>query len=202
MLAKRHTEYGTYDWVGTDAEAFGFAIPERFYLNAIGITCIEDMLKWVENNCHDVSDVQYREGIVVYDGMTPIAKMKTARYISLHKVGGGDLGCTKNAVIDAFFAGSLDDIWGVLHESMQTFANKLRERVVADCEQVVKKALDIDPSSILTQKDFALWVKADVPSQYHGFFFQHKEMIMKKEDIREAFMWWMKSAYTRFDWKS
>lgn len=203
LLTVRHNRYGTYEPAQVMAEHLLIDTPEMFLLTSIGVNCLEDLRKWVESNCQDSEEAEYREGFVVYDGLVPIAKLKTARYLTLHSVGGGDLGRTRNGVIDAFFTDALDDIRGVLHESMLEFADSLQNKVLQMTHDVLSAIETLDPSKIQTQKDYALWVQSLTHKQFSGFFFQNKEQVMKKENIGELFSWWIKCNYKKYEstWK-
>jgi len=202
LLTVRNNKTGVYNtpvwW-----DVLRASKPDFYLLAGEEVKSIDDMKKWTDAQSNDVAGVEYREGFVVYDGLTPIAKVKTPRYLALHAVGGGDMKATRNRVIDAFFAGALDDIWGVLHPQMQEFAEKLKTKVVTLTGEAIAASKNIDPTSIASQKDYALWVKANVPSIFHGFFFQHKEAILAKNGITENFTWWIKANYQKFEsiWK-
>lgn len=204
LLTVRHNQYGTYEPAQVMAEHLLIDTPDMFLISSEGIKNLEDLRKWVESNCADSSEAEYREGFVIYDGLVPIAKLKTARYLTLHSVGGGDLGHTRNAVIDAFFTGALDDIWGVIHPTMQEFAESLKEKVIQMTKDVLSAIETLDSSQIATQKDYALWVQSLKYKQFSSFFFQNKEEVMKKENIPELFSWWIKNNYKKYEstWKA
>lgn len=204
LLTVRHNRYGTYEPAQVMAEHLLIDTPEMFLLSSIGVNCLEDLRKWVESNCQDSEEAEYREGFVVYDGLVPIAKLKTTRYLTLHSVGGGDLGHTRNAVIDAFFNGALDDIWGVIHPTMQVFAESLKEKVIQMTKDVLSAIETLDASKIQTQKDYALWVQSLKYKQFSGFFFQNKEEVLKNKNIPELFSWWIKNNYKKYEstWKA
>lgn len=205
LLCIRHNEHGTYDDTATFAELIRVPVPDMYFLPGENVTCIEDLKKWVDLHSMDTAETQYREGFVIYDGMTPIAKMKTARYLTLHAVGGGDLGHTRNGVIDAFFTGALDDIMGVLHPTMIEFATNLQTKVTKMTQDVMSAVATLQPETIVTQKDYALWIKANVPSLFHGFFFQNKDLVLtNKKDVPENFTWWLKANYKKYEttWKA
>jgi hypothetical protein len=204
LLAVHHNTYGTYEPIQIMANNLLIDTPDHFLLVSEGIKSLEDLKKWVESNCNDSDEAEYREGFVIYDGLVPIAKMKTARYLTLHSVGGGDLGHTRNAVIDAFFTGALDDIWGVLHPTMQEFAEQLKDKVLKMSNEVYLLSQSLDPQTIQSQKDYALWVQSLPVKCFSGFFFQNKDIILKKENIQEVFSWWIKNNYKKYEqiWKS
>lgn len=203
LLTARNNKTGVYEtpiWWDT----FKAYKPDFFLLaGEDNIKTLDDLKRWVDKQSDDTADAVYREGFVVYDGLTPIAKLKTARYLSLHAVGGGDMKHTRNVVIDSFFAGTLDDIWGVLHPQMQEFAEKLKDKVIKLTNEALAASKNIDPSTIATQKDYALWIKANVPPMFAGFFFQNKEAVLAKKGITEDFTWWVKANYRKFEgvWK-
>jgi len=203
LLTARNNKTGVYEtpswW-----DIFKAYKPDFFLLaGEDNIKTLDDLKRWVDKQSDDTADAVYREGFVIYDGLTPIAKLKTARYLSLHAVGGGDMKHTRNVVIDSFFAGTLDDIWGVLHPQMQEFAEKLKDKVIKLTNEALAASKNIDPSTIASQKDYALWVKANVPPMFAGFFFQNKEAVLAKKGITEDFTWWVKANYKKFEgvWK-
>jgi hypothetical protein len=204
LLLIRHNQYGTYLVADSYADQLGVARPKSHFLYELGINSAEDLVKWVETNAVDDSDIQYKEGWVVYRSGVPLAKVKTMKYLSLHKIGGGDVGCTRNNIIECYFGGSLDDIYGFLVDSMKLFADQLKEKTIVLNQKVNASIRELKTKEFATQKDYALWVLANVDKQFSSFFFANKEKLMKGEVDPDAFGLWLKINSAKFDgyWKS
>lgn len=204
LLLVRHNEYGTYLVADSIAEKLGVSMPKSVFLYELNITAIDDLVKWVEDNSGDDVDSQYKEGYVVYRAGVPLAKIKNLKYLSLHKIGGGDIGCTRNNIIECYFAGSLDDIYGFLVDSMKDFANRLKEKTIVLNQKVNASIKELNGRQFETQKEFALWVIANVEKPFTSFFFANKEKLMKGEIDNDAFIYWLKINQSKFDnyWKS
>jgi len=148
---------------------------------------------------------EYPEGFVIYDGLKPVCKIKNEQYLSLHHISGGDHLHTRNVVIDAYFAGTLDDIMDHLTDPMKEFAESLRHKVEALFLKIQHVFADMDHKHFDTQKDYALFVQANVDRQFWPFFFQKKEDILDQStDHMEVFTNWLTLTYKRFldYWKS
>jgi T4 RnlA family RNA ligase len=204
LLAIRHNETGEYLDASKYENILGVKMPEQVSLTSVGVKTQEELVKWVEDTTQDDEDVQYKEGYVIYREGIPVAKVKAKRYLSLHHIGGGDVGCTRNNIIECFFAGSIDDIYGFLVDSMKVFADGLRSKVVALNQQVNVSIHELKGLSFATQKEYALWVLSHVDKQFSAFFFANKEKLMKGELEPDAFTHWLKLSYKRFEdyWKS
>lgn len=203
LLAIRHNETGEYLDATTYQDILGVKMPERVTLTSLGITTQEELVKWVEDTTQDDDDIQYKEGYVIYREGVPISKVKCVRYRSLHSMGGGDVGCTRNNIIECFFANSIDDVYGFLVDSMKAFADKLKEKVIALNHKVNSAIRDVKGVKFETQKEYALWVLKNVDKQFSSFFFANKESLMKGDIDSDAFIYWLKINYKKFDslWK-
>jgi T4 RnlA family RNA ligase len=204
LLAIRHNETGEYLDAKKYEDILGVKMPGSVSLASLGIKTQEELVKWVEDTTQDDEDVQYKEGYVIYREGIPIAKVKAKRYLSLHHIGGGDVGCTRNNIIECFFAGSIDDIYGFLVDSMKVFADTLREKVVVLNQKVNVSIHELKGKTFSSQKEFALWVLGNVDKQFSAFFFANKEKLMKGELEPDAFTHWLKLSYKRFEdyWKN
>jgi hypothetical protein len=129
--------------------------------------------------------------------------MKNMRYVQLHSVGGGDVKHSINAAIDAFFLETIDDIYGVLPEAAKAFIEMLRSKVTTESQAVISAINEkFVNKQFATQKEYAMLVLSTVPKKYSSFFFANKEKIVDpKADHFELFRFWLKSNYSKFDWK-
>jgi hypothetical protein len=160
------------------AEKWNVLLPRRVMLYEYDIATKDQLVEWVEKNCPDSDEKQFSEGFVLYDGQTPVAKIKTANYLALHHVGGGDTAHSKNVLIDAFFAGSVDDIEKVLNKHLTDFLAKLREWYAAKRAFIFNEVVEIAKSEYPTQKDFALRVQKIDDKRLASFFFANKEKVI------------------------
>ena len=180
-------------------------LPHIKFMYEVSISNIDEAKMWIEKESEDTSKYgNYAEGFVIYNGCYPIAKMKNMKYVTLHGVGGGDIKHSINAAIDAFFMDTIDDIYGVLPEPTKVFIETLRKKVIDESQLVLKMINDkFTGKEFATQKDYAMCVLSLVDKKYSGFFFGNKEKILDvKTDHFELFRFWLKSNYSRFDWKS
>jgi hypothetical protein len=173
--------HGVYADVGaTEAFAIKWNIytPKRIMLYEKDITNKDQLVEWVEKNCPDDDETQFKEGFVLYDGMVPVGKIKTSNYLALHHVGGGDTAHSKNVLIDAFFAGTVDDIEKVLNDTLVAFLAKLREWYAAKRAFIFNEVAEIAKGEYPTQKDFALRVQKIDDKRLASFFFANKEKVI------------------------
>lgn len=180
-------------------------LPHIKFMYEVGIKSIEEAKMWIEKESEDILKYgNYAEGFVIYNGCYPIAKMKNMKYVSLHSIGGGDLKHSINVAIDAFFLETIDDIYDVLFQSTKVFIEALKKKVIDD-SQVVHKIISekFTGKEFSNQKEYAMCVLSSVDKKYSGFFFGNKEKILDpKTDVYELFRFWLKSNYSKFDWKS
>lgn len=204
LLLIRHTEHGTYLVPSEYNAMLGVALPKSHFLYEYGIKDQETLVRWIEDNTQDCEDAQWKEGYVVYRSGVPLAKVKTMNYLARHKFSGGDIGATRNNIIEVFFAGSLDDYYASLVDSMKVFADALKEKVITLNQKVNVFIQDLKGREFPTQKDYALWVLGNVDKQFSAFFFANKESLMKGEIDADAFIHWLKVNQGKFDayWKS
>jgi len=180
-------------------------VPHIKFMFEVGIKSLEDAKMWIEKESEDTSKYgNYAEGFVIYNGCYPVAKMKNMKYVSLHSIGGGDIKHSVNASIDAFFLETIDDIYDVLPEPTKVFIEALKKKII-DESQIVYKMISekFAGKEFANQKDYAMCVLSSVDKKYSGFFFGNKEKILDpKTDVFELFRFWLKSNYSKFDWKS
>jgi hypothetical protein len=195
-------EHGVYADVGaTEALAIKWNIytPKRIMLYEYDITNKEMLVDWVEKNCPDEAEVQYKEGVVLYDGMTPVGKIKTANYLALHHVGGGDTAHSRNVIIDAFFAGTVDDIEKVLNDTLVAFLAKLRGWYSDKRSTLIKEAAEIAKGEYPTQKDFALRVQKIDDKRLASFFFANKEKVIAGAVDGDDISTFFKMGWSKFE---
>ena len=214
LLGWRGNEHGLHahrqeqeEWVKmwTD-NGYKVKMPYAEMMVSTGLDSLEKVKLFV-HEATSMTDVfgEYPEGFVVYDGLKPVAKMKNEQYLSLHHVSGGDVLHTRNVIIDAYFASTLDDIYDHLTDPMKTFADSLKERVEDLFLQVQHIFSDIKTKDLPTQKDYALYVQSMSPKQFWAFFFQKKDKILDAtSDKMDLFTDWLALSYKGFMdfWKS
>jgi T4 RnlA family RNA ligase len=203
LLLVRHNEYGTYLVPSLYHEQLGVYLPRSFFLYELEIKTQEDLVRWVEDNTTDDADCKYKEGYVGYISGKPIFKAKCQNYLSRHKFSGGDVGATRNNIIEVFFSGCLDDYYDALVDSMKLFADKLKEKAIILNQKVNAMISEMKGKSFPTQKDYALYVLANVDKTFSSFFFANKEKILSGEITNDDFVHWLKVNQSKFEshWK-
>lgn len=215
LLAQRHLENGDYVCdnelenftLDLLADQANIRLPWKKPFYEFEITDKDSCKLWIETEgvkLVEGTGTEYSEGFVIYSGSYPVAKMKNMRYVSLHAVGGGDLKHTKNVVIDTFFAEKLDDIMGVLHDTMKEFAEQLKVKVSDLFAKIHVASQHIVGKTFADQKDYALTVQKYVPREFWGFFFTNKEKLLDPTtDLEKMFKDWLRINYGRFEdyWK-
>lgn len=153
---------------------------------------------------------EYAEGFVIYDENGPVCKMKNERYIQLHHASGaGDTRCTRNKVIEAFFAGNMDDLYPVLVPSMKEFADKLKDWWNGKIGDLMKAAGEFRGKIFEDGKAYAMFVHGNVDKQFISYFFQNKVDALSNDGIpigyklddtdADTFAAWMKKHYKAFE---
>lgn len=208
LLSIRDKRDGTYLSLEGDEARFicenaNVRLPVRYSFTELGISTLEEAKAFVEEAKNDPRFGEWPEGFVIYFGGRPIAKMKNTRYVQLHHVGGGDFKATRNRVIEAYFDGNLDDVYGVLTDRMKAFADDLKEQVIRIESDVMAKVVEVQEGAPYeTQKDYALKVVSLVDRVFHGFFFQQKDAILNHQgNLRELFQSWLSMHQGKFNWK-
>lgn len=208
LLGVRHNEHGVYLDIHAQEEtvidimtAGGKVVfPYRINFAYVDIKNLQDAKDYVEKQSTNHVDFgEYPEGFIVYDGFSPICKMKNMRYLQLHAFSGGDIGHTRNKVIEAFFTGTLDDYYMMLTERMKQFAESLKDKVVKQYEKMSAISEHFVGKTFETQKDYALAVQKYVDREFHSFFFSEKDKIIKHgEDLQGIFRKWLCGNYGKF----
>ncbi len=164
----------------------------------------DEVLRWVEQQTSSVLPGTNPEGFVLTskDGV-PLAKVKTRAYLALHKFGGGDYSHAINCVIDAFFAGVLDDVYADLGPRVREFADNLREKAGQQMRTWVHQLHELMHACTpgMSRKDFALLVQK-VDPRIKAFCFSNIEKLQSgSPEIPDLFDDWMKDNYQKFYWK-
>jgi len=140
----------------------------------------------------ELTECKYPEGFVVYDGGVPIAKMKYDLYKQLHNIV-GDVKHTRKIIIEAVLKNTIDDIIGVLSDSMKEYADKVKDFIVKE----VHDNYDMMQSKLCfdfeTQKDFALAVQRVVSCKFMPFCFQNKGLLVKGDATIDDLFSWVRS---------
>lgn len=173
--------FGNYydgETVAEFAIKWNIHLPHRVMLYQHNLNSLAQVVEWVEKNSADDADVQYKEGYVLYDGMKPVGKIKTTNYLALHHVGGGDTAHSRNVIIDAFFAGTVDDIEKVLNDTLVAFLAKLRVWYAEKRTYILNEVMEIAKSEYPTQKDYALRVQKIADKRLASLFFALKDKVI------------------------
>lgn len=162
---------------------------------------------WVEEMSGAEEFGEYPEGWVAYDvrGWRPVAKLKNSKYLALHHVGGGDIGHSKNRIVDAIFGGHFDDIAPVLTPRLSSFADSVIAKIKAMEDDAAHAGRSLARQTFADRKAYALAVQANAPKPIWGFFFQNAKHFMgelDEGDALEMFEGWLSKHHGKFDWKS
>lgn len=198
LLNIRHTQYGTYLPIEDIAKSLNLLTPKSIFLYQLNISKLSDLIDWVESNCKDDSDCKNKEGYVGYINGIPSFKIKNNRYKFLHSFKGNNEKETRNNIIDAFFSGSLDDVYNELHESSKIFADSLQHKVNSLVKQTNEVVTTMTSLTFNTQKEYALFVMAHAPKLLTSFFFSNKESILKNNNVTELLTKFLKEKYKSY----
>ena len=198
LLLIRHVNTGVYIPVDSYAEMLNVKIPDKSFLYEHCIKTKEDLNKWVESSCNDDNDCMYKEGYVLYHNLIPVAKCKTEKYRILHKTSSGDIGATRNNLIELFFAGGCDDIYETLVDSMKLFVDRMRNWYMEQTAKMLNDCKILSSKSYFSQKEYALEV-LKLNKTFSSFYFNNKEVIINKTVTLDDINVWMKLHYQRFD---
>jgi len=176
-------------------------MPARFPMEVAEVYNKKQAEEWVERQASNKAFGEYSEGFVVYDRFGPVCKMKNSAYLALHH-SLSDAACTRNAVVDAFFKGSMDDLYPALPEQFQKFADKLKDWI-NDFRNYLNTQVShpFHFSEFKTRKDYALYVQAlpERERMFSGFFFSNQEGVCDKtKDLGDLFTKWICSNYVKY----
>jgi len=170
-----------------------------------GLKTLDDVKMFVDQESQSEEYGKWPEGFIIYslDGFHPLAKMKNARYMSLHHVGGGDVAHSKNQIINAIFLGYIDDVYDVLSDRLKEFSNEVQNRAAKITENVISTVEKIQKKDFPTRKSYAAFIQDNAEKKVQNFFFKNANAFMKKEvkDAMQLFEMWLKENYEKFDWK-
>lgn len=111
--------------------------PSRFPAKSEGLNSLAEVKQWVEAQSQRVDLGSVPEGFVAFLHGVPVAKMKNSTYLSHHLVATGDVLQVRNAVVDLFFEGKLDDLEASLPSWARLFAAEL-EIKIRDLERKIE----------------------------------------------------------------
>jgi hypothetical protein len=210
LLSIRHTEKGFYKSVSEVEEfhkllvenGFQVRLPLRKYISELGgVVDLDTFTQWVEiegaKYIEMFSKCDNAEGFVIYSESYPKSKFKTKKYLMLHNLN-SDEKHTINLVIQYYFSGRIDDVFGDLKPNMKLFVETLDHKVKALLNLVKEASVHIHGVEFNSQKEYALTVQKYVPKDFWSFFFTYKEKL-KTEDIHDLFKNWLITYHTRFE---
>jgi hypothetical protein len=181
--------------------------PYKSKLKDLSLNDLKETLSWVESQASDFGKYgEYPEGFVLYKGETPICKIKNSAYLLLHS-SLSDPACTRKAVINCFFQGTIDDIYSALPDKYKESVEKLKKNHNEIKENIKTACNLLRQNSFQTRKDYALYIlnnQNQIFKQFKSFFFAfQKEACDSNIDIREIFSNWIIENYSNFDelWK-
>ena len=119
----------------------------------------EEIMAFVEDMSKDKTLGKNPEGFVLYKNGLPICKVKNSRYLCLHSVGGGDVKCSRNRIIENIFAGSYDDIRGDIPQLLREFGDSVINKIGCMATYGDESAHQLK-GDYPTQKDYACKVQA------------------------------------------
>ena len=176
-------------------------LPTKYSLKDLKISSLDDILKFVEESSKNKIFGEYPEGWVLYKNGVVAAKFKNSTYIALHHLGGGsDSTHQRNVILEAFFAGAIDDILKVLSNPMLEFVEKLRLWWINKKEFIVNSISEISKGVYPDQKSYALAVQKIVTDKScHSFFFSNKEVILSDQSINDQLNKWVKEKWVAWE---
>ena len=150
-------------------------------------SCVEDYGLWPE-------------GFVLYDGLTPIAKIKNHRYLQRHFLKSNDEVMAHKKIIEAAILGSLDDLWGFLNPTRERYAEKVQREVKVLKERAYQKIDELYLLQPTNKKDFAIPVtQLGKKNPYQSFFFKNQELILSQPvEAKHQLEEWGVLNYKRF----
>lgn len=161
----------------------------------------EDLIDWVERASSDIIYGKNPEGFVLYESNHPTAKLKNARYLALHAIGGGDIKCSKNRLIDLFFEGLIDDVEGDLNDNLKLFVSNLKNKVSDIIQSAVKAHRIIVEENPTDRKTFAKVVNDIVDVKVRPAFFRNYPLILQKDfDLISKIEGYLKENYSKMEW--
>ncbi|KAL0228083.1 hypothetical protein RCL1_004226 [Eukaryota sp. TZLM3-RCL] len=177
----RHVINGTYlshSELATISSRFNLTLPISVSCKDNGLTTVEKVLDFVEEQSSNTIFGKNSEGFVVYSYLgIPLAKLKNSRYLCLHGLCSDPL-ASRNAILELIFEGKIDDVLGDLRQDMQEFVSRVQNWVSDFWNltlDVIKMVHEQKPQN---RREFALLVKGKKCS---FLLFKHFETIFQGE---------------------
>lgn len=151
----------------SDFSQFSIMRPERFDFS--GLTK-EQILEAIELFGIDYGAVP--EGVVVYRGGRPSAKLKRIDYLSKHAIFTGDKRHIAKNLVQQFFENKVDDYYSLLPIVSKKFIDKLSEMV--NCWKIESEKIHPQFINIVDKKEFVEKIKQTdslVAKKFNCFFF-------------------------------
>lgn len=146
------------------------------------------------------------EGFVLYtknsDGdFLPSAKIKSKKYLFLHRtIGGGDSALSRKNIKKYFYEENLDDIIQDIPEILLPYVEEIKEEY-NNIKKYFLKSLNSLRKGLpyKTQKDYALRIQSMKLGPIQSLFFSEKEVLMENQDKDlEVFHNWIKTNYEKY----
>lgn len=179
-------------------EKNSLSLPKPFTRKVLA-NSVEEITKFVEESSKDESFGKNPEGWVLYKNGLPICKMKNTKYLALHQIGGGDIKCSRNRIIEAIFAGSYDDLRNDLPDMLKIFGDSVIDKIGCMTTYIDDLSHQLK-GNYLTQKDYALNVQAKCSDKrFCSFLFQNKNVVTIGGSVRHLFIEWLKNNHEKFN---
>lgn len=183
--------------------------PTRFNVRELGIETLEGLEEFTEFQSTNSEFGKNPEGFVLYYNGTPQGKLKSNRYLALHRVMTGSKGYTFNSLTELFFNGAIDDFYSDLTPAQQSYIDSLKA-YLRELNVEVNEFFDTFDRTI-SRKDFAKIVMTDSKKKPFGhYFFGRHDAILAGTEETGIIEWFMSGPsngtkqWAKFDetWKS
>lgn len=197
-LGRRDLRTGEIDQELPEILRGSVRLPKKHKFTDLGLTTLQECKDWVEAQSSSTEYGKYPEGFVIYDDKGPVCKMKNSAYLALyHASGAGNLAHSQNCAIDAFWKGTIDDVWEVLPDEIKKRINVLKnwysKKIVEIVHIIGELRQKVFKPGKDGQKDYALAVQEKVDRRLQAFFFQNREQIEDRTvPAAELFSEWMR----------
>jgi hypothetical protein len=201
LLTARNVETGKYlsaTELDEVAISFNEKRPISYSVKELGIDSLVGLEEFAEREAADPKYGKNSEGFVLSDG-SPVAKIKNAKYLSLHRVMTGGTGYTINTLIDLFFNGQIDDFYADLTTVQQSFIDALKDEASRMNTKIEMFFREVPEG--LTQKEFAMKVMGDVDvKRFQSYIF--RRFAPKSTDSMTFSEWLVGGSPTKKNWES